>query len=236
MQYFNHFFLGGFGLKGKEIVVTLPVQITFRNMQPDERVEAWIRKEAAKLETFYDRIMSCRVLVEVPHRRHLHGRLYHIRVDLIIPGGELVVKEQPSLHSSIQQIDEEQAEKHLELQAPHKDVRQAINDAFKAAGRRLQDYARRQRGSVKTHEPTPRGRVSRLLPEEDYGFLETPGGREIYFHRNSVLHGAFNHLKVGDAVSFVEEQGEKGAQASTVRLVHKHKGKLVPAGGRLSTL
>jgi cold shock CspA family protein len=206
-----------------EVIMILPLQVTFRNMRPSKIVEGWIRQEAAKLDVFYTRIVSCRVVVERPNVRRKWGSLYHVRIDLTVPGAEFVVKEQPSSHSSIQHIDEERTVKHLELKAPHKDLRQAIDDAFKAAGRRLQDYARRQRGDVKTHAPVPRARVSKLFLEKGYGFLETVGGREIYFHRNSVLDGAFDHLKIGTAVSFVEEQGEKGPQASTVRLAHKRR-------------
>ena len=87
-----------------------------------------------------------------------------------------------------------------------------------AARRRLEDYARRQRGAVKSHEETHRARVSRLFPEAGYGFLETPDGREIYFHRHSVLHPGFDRLAVGTEVRFVEEAGEKGPQASTVAI------------------
>jgi cold shock CspA family protein len=115
------------------------------------------------------------------------------------------------------------AVKHLEVKAPHKELRQAIDDAFKAMGRRLQDFARRQRGDVKTREPMPRAIVSKLLPAAGYGFLETLGGREIYFHKNSVLDGNFSHLKLGTVVSFVEEEGEKGPQASTVKIVHPQR-------------
>lgn len=210
----------------------LPLQITFRNMPPSELVKEWINKEAAKLETFYDRIMSCRVVVELPNRRHKWGSLYHIRIDLRVPGAELVVKEQPSLHSAIQQTEQERGAKQLEVRVPHKDLRQAINDAFKAAGRRLQDYARRQRGDVKIHEPPLRARVRTLFPEEGYGFLETSGGREIYFHRNSVLNGDFERLERGMTVSFVEEGGEKGPQASTVKIIHRRHAQrtLVTAG------
>jgi cold shock CspA family protein len=119
--------------------------------------------------------------------------------------------------------------KHLELNVPHRELRQAIDDAFKAMGRRLQDYARRHRGCVKTHEPAPQARISKLLPTEDFGFLETPDGREVYFHRNSVLDQGFARLKIGAAVSFVEEKGEKGPQASTVKLVrHPHPRRAEP--------
>jgi len=195
----------------------LPIQITFRNMEPSPEAEEWIRSEAAKLDEFYNRIMGCRVVVELPSRHRKFGSRYHVRIDLTVPGGELAVKREPHLRSSILQIGERKIEKHLEVQAPHRELRQAINDAFKEMGRRLQDYAKRQRREVKTHEPAPLGRVIRLFPEEGYGFLEAPGGREVYFHRNSVLNGGFDHVKLGMAVRFAEEQGEKGPQASSVR-------------------
>jgi cold shock CspA family protein/ribosome-associated translation inhibitor RaiA len=195
----------------------LPIQITFRTMEPSAEAEEWIRKEAGKLDEFYNHIMACRVVVELPSRHRKFGSLYHVRIDLTVPGGELVVKREPSLHRSIQQIGEQKTAKHLEVKVPHRELRQAIDDAFKEMGRRLQDYARRQRGDVKTHEPAPRARISKLFPEEGYGFLETPGGREIYFHKNSVLDEGFERLKVGMAVRFAEEEGEKGPQASTVR-------------------
>jgi cold shock CspA family protein/ribosome-associated translation inhibitor RaiA len=197
----------------------LPIQITFRKMAPSARAEGWIRQEGAKLDEFYNRIMACRVVVELPSRHRKFGSLYHIRIDLTVPGGELVVKREPSLHRSIQQKGERKIAKHLEVNAPHRELRQAIDDAFKEMGRRLQDYARRQRGDVKIHESAPSARVSKLFPEEDYGFLETPEGREIYFHKNSVLDGAFERLKVGMTVKFAEEKGEKGPQATTVRPV-----------------
>lgn len=199
------------------------IQITFRNMPPSEMVEQWIREEAAKLDSFYNSIMSCRVAVEVPHRHRRRGSPHHVRIDLTLPGRELVVKRESALASRARQLGESRMEKKSETKAPHKNLHLAINDAFKAASRQLQDYARRQRGDVKSHKSLPEGQVSRILPEEGYGFLTTEDGREIYFHKNSVLNRAFPRLKVGTAVSFVEEQGEKGPQASTVRLIAKRR-------------
>ena len=60
-----------------------------------------------------------------------------------------------------------------------------------------------------------------MQPEEGYGFLKTGDGREIYFHRNSVLDDAFARLKPGARVAFSEEMGDKGPQASTVKLLGK---------------
>ncbi len=78
------------------------------------------------------------------------------------------------------------------------------------------------RGQVKAHDVADHGRVARFLAGEDYGFIETTDGREVYFHRNAVLNGAFDNLAVGDEVRFVESAGEKGPQASTVRVIGKH--------------
>ena len=85
----------------------------------------------------------------------------------------------------------------------------------------MQDFARRQHGDVKHHEPTPQARVVRLFPDESCGFLATEDGREVYFHKDSVLGAGFKRLRVGTLAAFVEEQGEKGPQASTVRILGK---------------
>jgi len=197
----------------------LPLQISFRNMKPSEAVEARVREEVAKLETFYKGIMHCRVVVELPHRHHKSGDLYHVRIDMTVPGAEVVVKREPSLQTGLRQVDTEKQSKSYEAHPAHKDVFVVIRDAFKEARRQLQDYARRVRGQTKAHVSEPSGRVSKLFPEEGYGFLETADGTEIYFHKNSVLNDAFNRLTIGKRVTFSEELGEKGAQASTVKAV-----------------
>jgi len=194
----------------------VPIQITFRNTERSDRIEAKVRKEAAKLERFYSPIDSCRVMIELPEHRRRYGGLYHVRIDLGVPGGELVVKNEPSLHAAMK-TEKQKTAKRLELNT-HKHIEVAIRDAFRSARRQLEDYGRRQRREVKTHE-TYRAEVVALYPKRGYGFLETPDGRQVYFHRNSVLHGSFGRVKVGSTVAFSEEQGEEGPQASTVRMV-----------------
>jgi cold shock CspA family protein len=184
----------------------LPLQIAFHNLPPSDEVEAKIRDEAERLDEFYDPIMSCRVVVDVPHRHHEEGNLYVVRIDLKVPGGEIVVKRDPAEH------------------AEYRDLDLALRDAFDEARRQLEDRARIERGQVKAHEPLPHARVARLFPEAGYGFLETPDGREIYFHEHSVLDGGFRALEPGSEVRFVEEPGEKGPQASTVHPVGRHGG------------
>jgi|SRR5579863_4575076 len=130
----------------------LPVQVTFRNMKHSAEVEDWILAEAEKLETFYHRIIGCRVAVELPHRHHKKGKPLHIRIELILPGKEIVIKREPVAIHRAPVNGEAAAASHVPAKSPHADLQLVIHDAFKAAGRRLQDYARRQRGDVKKHE------------------------------------------------------------------------------------
>ena len=197
------------------------VETTFKNMPQSDVLETLIATEATKLERFYDRITRCRVLVEKPHRHHLHGAPYHVRVELDVPGTVIVVGDAPTEHASLVRSEGERLRKSDEFAGAHKYAEVAVADAFRLAGRRLQDYARRIAGAVKTHEPAPIGTVS--VMKDDYGFIRTGDDREIYFHRNSVLAGAFDRLKEGSTVRFSEEEGEKGPQASTVTLVRHPK-------------
>jgi len=174
----------------------IPLQITARNFDLPETFRDEIHKKAEHLDKYYDQIMRCRIVVEVPHRHRHEGFLYNIRIDITVPGSELVIKREP-----------------------HKDLNVAIRDAFDAARRKLEDFARRQRGDIKHHEEVPRARISALFPVKGYGFLTTSDGLEIYFHEHSVTNYDFNHLKVGMEVRFVEEQGEKGPQASSVTVL-----------------
>ncbi len=205
----------------------IPVKITFRNMPPSKAIETNIRDKVDKLDSLYDGIMSCRVIVEAPHRHHHKGKAYQVRIDMTVPGDEIVINRAPKrlevarpAHS--EELENELAESHEPSKhGAHEDAYVAIRDAFSAAGRKLQDHARRKRGKVKVHEAAAQARISRIFPVEDYGFLETPDGREIYFHKNSVLQTSFDRLEVGTEVYFAEEVGEKGPQASTVRVIGK---------------
>lgn len=201
----------------------LPVQVTFDNIAADAALEAEVRELAARLERYYSPITSCRVLVEMLGR-HIHGNLYHVRIDLGLPGGEIVVETEPDLHAGLQDTREDRIRKSGEVSRLHRSPKRAILDAFGEMRRRLQDYARKQRGDVKRRaEPLVRGSVNQLHPAEGYGFILTPDDRQVYFHRDAVLGGRFNVLRDGAAVRFCEEAGEQGPQATTVKLVHPRK-------------
>jgi cold shock CspA family protein/ribosome-associated translation inhibitor RaiA len=163
-------------------------------------VEAQIRHRAEELAQFSDRVSACKVMVEAAHRHHRQGRIYHVRIDLAVAGGMIVINRAPSQNHA------------------HEDLYVAIHDAFDAARRRLQDHMRRLDGQTKQHAAPLVGRIARVFAERDYAFLETEEGEEVYMHRNAVVGGGFDLLKVGDRVRYVldQEGGDKGAQASTV--------------------
>lgn len=176
----------------------IPLQITFRGIPHSDAVEAKIREKVSKLDRFHSHIMSCRVAVEAEHHRHHQGNQYHIRIDITTPRKELVISRE-----------------HHDNKA-YEDIYVAMRDAFNAATRQLEDYARVQRGKVKSHDLQSAGTVSRLLPEKDHGFIEAQDGHAVYFQRNSVTGGGFDQLAVGNEIHYIEEQDDLGPQASIV--------------------
>jgi len=174
-----------------------PAQITFHQMSSsptlEREAESWIRE----LETFHNHIIRCRVVFEAPpHHGHKGVR---VGVDVAVPGRHLAV------HRSSEDPEQE-------------NVLGAVREAFLAMRRELEEHQRLVRGDVKARVAPPQGRVTYLDPAGDFGRLESEDGRDVYFHRNSVL-GGLEKLAVGDEVRFHEEQGAQGPQASTVERV-----------------
>ena len=116
--------------------MALPLRITFRDMSPSESVEAYVRRRAERLEKLSGRIADCHVTIEMPHRHHLHGRPFHVSVELRVPGGEI--------HSNHARED---ALASLDAYA-------AIDRAFERAAHQLQRHLRIRRGEVKSHRQT----------------------------------------------------------------------------------
>ena len=183
-----------------------PLQITFRHMDPSPALEARIRQRAEELERFYDRITSCRVVVECDNPGRQQGALFTVRIELNVPGRDIVVGRDRGLNHA------------------HEDAHVAARDAFDAARRQLEDHARAGRADVKLHAVPDHGRIARLLPDRDCGFIVTDAGEEIYFHRNSVAGMAYDKLEIGAEVRFVAQHSESpaGVQASTVVPLGKH--------------
>lgn len=179
-------------------------QITFRHMQPSPALEAKIRQRIDLLEQYHNHLTSCRVVIELDHHHHHQGNLYHVRVDLTLPGHELIAGRESPKHQA------------------YEDAYVAVRDAFDSLQRQLEDLARRQRQDMKHHDIPLHGRISKLVPDEDYGRIASADGRDIYFHRNSLVGGDFEKLTVGMEVRFDDEMGDEGPQASSVHLIGKH--------------
>jgi cold shock CspA family protein/ribosome-associated translation inhibitor RaiA len=182
-----------------------PVRIDFQCLDANESIRASVIKHISALEERYGRITACRVVIKGPGDRHRTGGLYEINIHLSLPQGREV-----------------NVGRTADADERHADPDFAINDAFRRTRRRLQDHSRQLRGQVKTHEDQPIATVTRLDEMGGFGFLESADGREIYFHKNSVLNDAFSRLAPGARVAFSEAMGDKGPQASTVRLIGKH--------------
>ncbi len=180
-----------------------PVQITFRDMSPSPAISAHVERRAEKLETLFGRVLDCHVVVEEPHRHSRKGHKFHVRINVHVPGKELVVAKNAEDDTV--------------------DVYALLDDAFSDAERQVEDHARKQQPDMKTHERPMRGMVSKLFLDRGYGFIAADGdGHEVYFHQNSILDGRFEKLEVGSKVRFAEEDGEKGPQASTVHVAGTH--------------
>ena len=183
--------------------MTIYTEISFRDMDPSPRLEALITKRVKKLENVFNHISACRVIIEAPHKHKIRGNLFHVRVDLSAPRGELVASRDVSVNIAHEQVDV------------------ALRDAFAAIKRQLQKHKEKLRVDYHIPDRLPTGVIRELFPYDDYGILGTTDGREIYFHRNSVVDGNFDTLKIGDELRFNEELGAKGPQASSVHFARR---------------
>lgn len=171
----------------------IPVQITIRDIEASPAIESIIRKRVERLQKYYDRISSCRVVVELPQKHKHQGKLYNVRIDLTVPRKELVV-----------------------TRKENQDVYVAIRDAFVAIERQLEEHSQKRHGNIKTHDAVMRGRIARIIAGEGYGFIEGADGNEYYFSTTNVNHDNFDKLVVGDAVEFIAVQQNDGLQAHRV--------------------
>jgi cold shock CspA family protein/ribosome-associated translation inhibitor RaiA len=183
----------------------VPLDVTYRNVEKTPSIDDLIATKVEKLEEVCDHITACHIAVERAHTHPSHGSPYRVRINLTVPPGhELAIAKNPS--EGVQ----------------YESLESVMRDAFDAARRQLRDLNEIQQNNTKEHpEQVLGGIVTRLFPAENYGFLKTLEGQEIFFHRNSVLHDDFDRLTIGAGVQFFVTEGEKGPQASTVRLIDK---------------
>jgi cold shock CspA family protein/ribosome-associated translation inhibitor RaiA len=179
----------------------VPPEIAFRGLEPTETLKERILEGIDDLEEVYDRLVSCRVMVEDTTAARHSGKIYRVRLEIGVPNQTVVVDRKPK--------EAEEA----------RDVYQAVKHAFDIGRRRLSEVKERQRRDVKTPQLPTHGRVVKLLGEGEearYGFLLSEDGREIYFHENALVEVDYDDLEVGAEVRYTERRGDEGPQASTV--------------------
>jgi ribosomal subunit interface protein len=183
-----------------------PLEIAFRDLDPSDFIRNLVEERVDRLEKFHPHIIGCRVVVEAPYRSaEGHNPAIGISVEVDVPARPRIVAKD---------VEEQRATKGDHLAA--------INRAFEAVERQLDDLKNKQRGEVKHHENAGQtGSVVRLFPEQDHGFIELAGGPELYFTRNAVMSDGFDQLKVGTMVQVTQAAGEgpMGPQASSVELL-----------------
>ena len=178
--------------------MAVPLQITFKGIDASPALEATsARRRRASIASS---VTSCAATSR--SRRPTPpapGPLFRARVEVFVPRGDVVVtRESPQDHA-------------------HEDPNVAVRDAFDAVVRQLEDHVRQQDQRTTPNPPVlAHGRVARFVAGEDFGFIDTEDGQEVYFHRNSVAGHAFDRLRVGDPVRLSITDGEKGLQASVV--------------------
>lgn len=184
--------------------MNVPLEITYRDVRKTDQIENEIRERSSKLEKLCPQLSSCRVALERPQQRLESGRNFQVRLDLTLPPGKEIVVKEKAGYGDI-----------------HDQLSVVVNKAFNVAEKRLKKMAEKMSGRVKRHpQQEVAATVARLFPDEAYGFIRTVDGqRDIYFHKNSVLHDEFDRLRPGIGVRFVEVMGEQGPQASTVEVV-----------------
>lgn len=182
-----------------------PVEIAFHNLDTSPALEAFIREHVDRLDRLAGHLVACRVSVEGLHKQHQTGNIYECHITMSVPGRDLSVSHAPHRPKEKRQ---------------HTDARTSVREAFAAAERQLLEHKRQSR-----HDTTPPsgsaigGRVLQIEPGADHGFLETPTGTQLYFHRDSVTNGRFEELREGQMVHYVEEAGDAGPVATKVRVM-----------------
>lgn len=191
-----------------ETAVQVEPQITFKNIDTSPALQALIKQRIDGLEQIHPRIISCRVVVEVPHRAKETGKVpLGVSVEVEVPGRPTIVAK-------------DQQERH-EAKGDHA---APLNNAFDAVERQLGKIAAIRDHDVKATEAAPQsGMVVQLFPEQAYGFVEIDGSPSLYFTRNAVAGDAYDALEVGMLVeiTMANDEGPMGPQASSVRLLGK---------------
>jgi len=173
----------------------MPVHIQFHDMEPSEALERSARDHVLKLESLATDIMACRVSIDLEQKHKHQGRPYGVRIDLTLPGHELVVN----------RVHDE-------------DVYVALRDAFDGMKRQLEELVQKRQRMEKLHPVPLHGEIVRLDEQGGFGFIRTAAGDEYYFSRDNLANARFEQLSIGSPVQFIAQAGAQGPQAKRVSM------------------
>ena len=171
----------------------MDIRINVRNTELLKEWEDKIGEEVSKLESRYPEIIhDLRFTIVAPSHHRLGA--FEIRAVSTVPGDTIVVKNNGEL------------------------VIPLIGDVFNDLNRQLREYNRKRQHLTRQELSCGIGRIRRVVPKGEYGFIQSTDGREIYFHKNSLKNCAYDDIQEGDSVEFSVDEGEKGPRATWVKL------------------
>ncbi|MDD4859508.1 MAG: HPF/RaiA family ribosome-associated protein [Dehalococcoidales bacterium] len=183
----------------------VPPEISYEGVEKTAALDELILNQIAKLEKVCNYIVSARIAVESYTQSRHTGNAYRVRIDIHIPHAQNMVVKRVSVASR-----------------EFEPLPTIIKRAFKSAERQLAKLTEIKRREVKSHPDNEvTAFVDRIFRDEGYGFLRALDGHQVYFHRNSCLHGEWERLTAGTGVRYTEELGDKGPQASSIEIVNK---------------
>ncbi|MFH0876694.1 MAG: cold shock domain-containing protein [Candidatus Omnitrophota bacterium] len=62
------------------------------------------------------------------------------------------------------------------------------------------------------------GKVKKVVRDRGFGFISDNDGREVFFHKGSLVDAKFEELNDGQSVEFEVEQAEKGPRAFNIKI------------------
>ena len=177
----------------------VPLEINYKGVKQSVDVSAYIKNRAMKLESFYEKIIKCRVVVEKAVQKNKLV-IFNTRITLSIPNFELSTHDNPS-----------------------NNMYKSIHNAYNRIQRQMEDHHRTLEGFVKHHDAKSIGTVARLFDHDEFGFIECLDGEEYYFNCDNMIHHDFAKLHVGDNVQFIQAMGHDGAQAHHVKIARRRR-------------
>jgi cold shock CspA family protein len=184
--------------------MAVPAEISFHGLDSSDALRRRIDDQLKRLDRYEDDIIGARIAVEAAHQ-HGHKTVLEVHVEISLEGRTVFAKREAQLPEPM----------------GTRGYYTAVSDAFDAAIRQMDDYLTRRRRDVKTHEGAGvYGRVVRLNRANEHGFIETPEGHNLFFHRAVVADDDYDQLTEGAEVLYdvAEAEGAYGPQARTVKL------------------